>query len=102
MEPISRLLYRIYEGTPHHAEWVVACLEGAWKGILGESLALACRPDRFRDGKLTIVVEDPAWEEALHGLEVKFREKLQSATSGLVQEVAFRFQTGARGTDPDG
>jgi len=89
MEPISRILYSLYRGTPRHGEWVVGCLEGAWPKLLGEKLAGSCRPRTFKHSVLYIEIVDSAWQEALEDVKKDLEERLRRATGGEVQRVRF-------------
>jgi predicted nucleic acid-binding Zn ribbon protein len=95
MEPVSTVIYSLFRGTPQHAEWVLACLEGAWPGILGDRLAAACRPSRFSDGKLTVLAADAEWAKALRGLQHELAYRIRQATAGEVLEIRIVTQDGA-------
>jgi hypothetical protein len=90
MEPVSSVLFSLYRGTPQHDEWVLACLEGAWAGIVGERLAAVCRPHSFKESSLVIAVADASWEKALKGLKKEITQKLRSATFGEVRSVSLK------------
>jgi hypothetical protein len=57
MEPISSILFTLFRNRPGRSDWIVACLEGAWQGLVGASLSRVCRPCRFRDFALVIEVD---------------------------------------------
>jgi hypothetical protein len=84
MQHVSTVLYTLYKGTPAHGEWVVACLEGAWRGIFGEPLDRKFRPVRFEAGRLTVEVTDSSWEAAVRGMRREIVDRLDRATSGVV------------------
>lgn len=90
MDPIGTLLFKIYKGTPQHADWMVACLQGAWSGLVGERLAQVCRPCAFSNSNLVIEILDSDWEGALRGTEVELLEKLRLATEGEVRHLTFK------------
>jgi predicted nucleic acid-binding Zn ribbon protein len=95
MEAISSVLYSLFRNKPGHSEWIVACLEGAWRGIVGENLARVCRPCRFKDSMLVIEV-DVEWEKALRGCEAVLLARLRSATGDEVRRITFTTGTFAR------
>jgi len=90
MEPIATLLFKIYKGTPQHADWMVACLQGAWPSLVGERLAQVCRPCAFSQSMLMIEITDPDWEGALRATEPELREKLRRATDDEVSHLSFK------------
>jgi predicted nucleic acid-binding Zn ribbon protein len=89
METVAALLYRIFRGTPQHSDWMVACLQGAWPGLVGARLAAVCRPAAFADGKLKVEILDSDWAGALCSMEKELLDKLQTATGGEVTRVSF-------------
>ena len=89
MEPVSPILYSLFRGTPRHSEWMLACLQGAWPGLLGPKLAAVCRPTRFERGRLDIEVLDQSWADALRACEPELLQKIRTATGHQVQSVAF-------------
>ena len=93
MEPISSVLFKIYRGTPQHAEWMVACLQGAWPALVGERLAQVCRPVAFSKFKLTIEILDRDWEGALKSTKTQLLDKVRRATDNEVLEISLRCKT---------
>jgi predicted nucleic acid-binding Zn ribbon protein len=89
MERISTLLFGLYRGTPRHNDWVVACLEGMWAGLLGERIAQACRPAGFRNARLTIQILNPAWTEPLREMERDLLLRIGGATGNEVRHLVF-------------
>jgi hypothetical protein len=87
MEPVSSVIYSLFRGTSRHAEWVVACLEGAWPGLLGERLAAMCRPVNLEGTRLEICVLDPAWVEPLRECSGDLLERIQQATRSEVRSI---------------
>ena len=87
MEPVSSVIYTLFRGTPRHAEWIVACLEGAWPGLLGERLAAMCRPVGLEGARLEIRVLDAAWVEPLRGCSGDLLERIQQATGNEVRSI---------------
>jgi hypothetical protein len=90
MEPVSSILFSLYRGTQQHGEWIVACLEGAWPGIVGERLAEVCRPLAFKDSNLVVEITDMSWEKAVKSVKRDMAEKLRAATSGEVQSISLK------------
>jgi hypothetical protein len=88
LEKLFNVLVLLHRGTPKHGEWVVACLEGAWPGLLGERLAAKCRPVRFEDSELVIEMLDSDWATAINGVKPVLLEKLRAATAGEVKTIA--------------
>jgi len=89
MEPVSSIVFSLYRDTPQHGEWVVACLQGAWPALLGESLARVCSPSAYAHPTLHIVIHEAAWRETLHSLKSEIERKLRTATAGEVRIVKF-------------
>jgi hypothetical protein len=89
MEAVAALIYKIFRGTPQHPEWMVACLQGAWPGLVGERLAAVCRPIAFSDGRLKIEILDDDWAQALRSIEKQLLEKIGTATGGEVSRISF-------------
>jgi hypothetical protein len=89
LEPVSNILFSLYRGTPQHEEWVMACLQGAWKGIVGERLAGVCRPSAMKGTELVVEITDSSWVKALKGVKREIAQKLRAATFGEVQSISF-------------
>jgi predicted nucleic acid-binding Zn ribbon protein len=89
MEPVSLVLYSLFRGTPRHGEWVVACLEGAWPGIVGDAISQVCKPWSCRGFSLVVHVENPAWEGTLKAMKEEILAKIRQATGGEVRELSF-------------
>ncbi len=89
MKPVSGLLYSLFRGTPQHADWVIACLEGAWPKLVGDPLARVSRPAALRGSTLMIEIRDPAWEEALRSMRRDLQGRLERATDRAVTAVSF-------------
>ncbi|MFH1574539.1 MAG: DUF721 domain-containing protein [Acidobacteriota bacterium] len=94
MEPISSVLFSLYRNTPHHGDWVLACLEGAWPAIVGGGLAQACRPVSFAESTLTVGIDDPEWQETLLSMREEIAGKVRRATYGEVRRVRFSLHFG--------
>ena len=90
MEPLSRVLYSLYRNQPEHGSWVVACLEGAWAGILGEKLSKVCRPVAWDNHRLIIEIQDQEWLESLQGMKGDVLARIREATNNEVREISFR------------
>ena len=89
MEPLSAVLFSLYQGTPLHEDWLVACLQGAWPGLLGEAIANACRPVRVKGRELTVEVADAAWLPALTGMKAELLERIRAAAGKEIQRLTF-------------
>ncbi len=92
MEPLTGVLYSLYRGTPNHGQWVLTCLEGAWPKLLGDRLALVCRPSRFENGTLSVEILDHEWVSAVKSVRESLVEKLRTATAGEVKSLTFSRQ----------
>jgi len=88
LEPVSSILFSLYRGTPQHEEWILACLQGAWRGIVGERLAEVCRPSAVKGSELIIEITNSSWVKALKGVRRDMAEKLRIATFGEVQSIS--------------
>ena len=89
MEPLSTVLFSLYRGTPSREDWLIACLQGAWPGLLGEAIANACRPARLKGRELTVEVADTAWMPALTGMKAELLKRIRGAGSQEIQELTF-------------
>ena len=88
MEPVSSILFSLYRGTPQHEEWILVCLQGAWKGIVGERLAEVCRPSAVKGSELIIEITNSSWVKTLKGVRRDMADKLRIATFGEVQSIS--------------
>lgn len=89
MKPVSSILFSLYRGTSQHEEWVLACLQGAWEGIVGKRLAGVCRPYALKGNELVVEIMDSGWLKVLRGVKKDIAGKLRTATFGEVQSVSF-------------
>ena len=89
MESISSILFTLFRGSPQHGEWVIACLEGAWGGLVGDRICRVCRPLSFTNSSLTIEVLDAAWEEPLRGMKPELLLRIRQVTGDEVRELYF-------------
>jgi len=96
LEKLFGVLLSLYSGTPMQGKWVVACLHGAWPRIIGERLALVCRPAVFEGSELGVEIADPDWEEAVNSVKPALIEKLNAATGGLVKTLSLKTGGGAK------
>jgi predicted nucleic acid-binding Zn ribbon protein len=88
MEQISSTLLSLYSGMPQHGEWVTACLQGAWNGLVGEKVAGICRPVSIRQAELVIEVLDDAWMPALASMKRELLERIQSYAGREIRRLA--------------
>ncbi len=88
MKSIGSVLFTMYRGTPQHAEWIMACLEGAWPSLIGDRLAASCRPLRVEESRLTIEITDPEWEDALRSMQADLLDRIRTATFGEVSAIS--------------
>jgi len=89
METVATLVFKIYRGTPQHADWVVACLQGAWPRLVGETLARVCSPSSIAGSRLTIEILDADWAQAIRSMREELTDKLRTATDREVQHLSF-------------
>jgi hypothetical protein len=89
LEPLSAVLYALHKGNPNRGQWIVACLNGAWKKLVGEKLASVCRPARYENAHLLIEILDPDWDPAIKSVRHALQEKLRAATAGEVKTISF-------------
>jgi hypothetical protein len=87
MDRVSNILLSIFRETPNHGDWVVACLEGSWQGMLGESMAKACAPVALRGSLLMVEIRDPLWETTLESMKDEMSERFRNATGGVVKKI---------------
>jgi len=88
MEPISAAVLSVFRGTGHHGPWLTACLEGAWRGLIGERAASACRPASVHNAELVIEVLDPAWLPALSSMKRELLERIRTFTGDEVRRLS--------------
>ena len=89
MEPISSALYQIYRNTPFHDEWLTACLEGAWRGLMGDKIADFSRPVAVRDTELVVEVSDASWCEVLKDMKAELLRRVQTASRCEIRKMTF-------------
>ena len=89
MESIATTLFSLYRGTPFRDEWMIACLSGAWTGLLGERIAVACRPVEMRGPELVVEVADAAWLPALSSMKSEMLERIRAAAGNEVRQMSF-------------
>jgi predicted nucleic acid-binding Zn ribbon protein len=90
MESLSSVLFSLYRGTPQHGEWVLACLQGAWSGIVGDRIARVSRPVSWNDYRLVIQVDDADWKQNLSALEGELLARVRSASGNEVRELSIK------------
>ncbi len=95
MESIAKTLFLLYRQSPHHEEWIVACLEGMWRGLMGENIARVCRPIELHSGQLIVAVVDAAWHPVLSRMAPELLERIRSATDNQVQRLKLRLEAGS-------
>ena len=88
MELLSGILFSLYRKTPIRGDWVVACLSGQWPRLVGDRLAVYCRPAAFNDSKLVVELLDETWEEAVGSVKQELLKKLGAATAGEVKSIS--------------
>jgi len=92
MEPLSKILFSLYQGTPFHDEWIVGCLQGVWAGLLGERIDKVCRPAAVHGRELVVEVSDADWLPILSGMKLKLLERVHSVTGDDVLQITFRLR----------
>ena len=97
MEPLFGVLFSLNKGKPNHGEWVIACLQGAWPKLLGERLAVVCRPARLEGSDLRIEILDQSWESAVKSVRAELLDKLRTATANQVRSISFSRQSAVGG-----
>lgn len=61
---------------------------GNWAGIVGKEMAGHTKPDKFKDGELTIMADSPAWATQVRALAPQLVRKLNEELGhGTVQRV---------------
>ncbi len=83
------MIYSLFRGSPRHAPWVVACLEGAWPGLLGERLAAMCRPAALEGATLRIRVLDKVWLEPLRDCSADLLERIRRTAGDEIRSLEF-------------
>jgi hypothetical protein len=87
MESISSVLFSLYRDTPFREEWLLACLAGAWHGLLGGRIANVSRPQALCRDELVVVVTDAAWLPVLSDMQAEFLRRIQGVTAGEVRRL---------------
>jgi hypothetical protein len=95
MEPLSKILFSLYQGTPFHDEWMVGCLQGAWAGLLGDRIDKVCRPAAVRGRELVVEVFNADWLPILSGMKLKLLERIHSVTGDGVLQISFKLRNDA-------
>ncbi len=96
MESISNVLFSHYRDTPYHGEWVVAFLQGAWAGMLGDKIAGVCRPAALRGRELVVEVDDGAWLSALSSMKTELLARICRVAGQEVRELSFVLREAAQ------
>ena len=66
-------------------------LHRIWPRIVGETAAAHSRPAGFRQGRLTIASESPAWTQEMSLLSPQIQERLDQALGqGVITELRFK------------
>jgi hypothetical protein len=94
MESVTNTIYSLYRNTPFYHEWIVACLDGAWHGMLGDRIASQCRPLALRNCELVVEVFEKAWFPVLSGMKQELLQRIRNATGGEVRQLMFKMQPG--------
>jgi len=89
MEPISSALYQIYRDTPFRDEWLTACLEGAWRGLMGDKIADFSRPLAVRDAELIVEVSEASWCAVLTDMRAELLRRVRTASQSEIQKMTF-------------
>ena len=89
MDRVSNILFSMFRHTPHHGKWVVACLEGSWKSILGQTIARVCRPIALRGSLLIVEIQDPVWDPVLQNMKEELSDRIRKAAGGEVLKIHF-------------
>lgn len=89
MERAFGLLFSLQRGTPGHGQWVLECLKGSWRSIVGDRLEAVCLPIRMTGSTLRVEVVDDAWTDTLESVREEMLEKVRSATRGEITELLF-------------
>jgi hypothetical protein len=100
MESVSAALLAIFRGTESHGPWLIACLEGAWPGLIGEKAAAVCRPASVNDAELIIEVLDPDWLPALAGMRSRLLERIRTFTGDEVRKLSLVKKASRCGHEP--
>jgi hypothetical protein len=97
LDRLFSVLLSLHRGTTRHGEWVLACLQGAWPGLLGERLAAVCRPARLEKSELVVEILNRDWEEAIKSVQPVLLEKLGTVTLGEIRSLSFCRQSAVIG-----
>jgi hypothetical protein len=89
MEPVSDMIFSLFRGTPQHGEWLLACLRGAWPGIVGDRIARVCSPAACNGPALVVAIHDAAWESVLQTMRPEVLAKIRSASRGEIRGLSF-------------
>ncbi|WP_419944023.1 DUF721 domain-containing protein [Candidatus Poriferisodalis sp.] len=70
-------------------------LSDRWFDAVGETIAAHARPERLESGRLTVVVDDPAWATELRYHAARILEALNANPSAVaISELHLRVQPG--------
>jgi hypothetical protein len=75
-KPIGSILESTLKGLELDSQVKAYSIWGAWKEIVGESVALQTRPRAIRNRILFVDVSHPTWSQQLQFLKPKLLEKL--------------------------
>ncbi len=91
IEPIDKIMSKVFATGKFGGRAQVAQLWGEWKDIVGETIASHSFPEEIKNGKLYIKVDTPVWHQQLDLLKEELKEKIESRleTPGF-EKIIFR------------
>ncbi len=91
VEPIDRIMTRVFTKGKFAGRAKVAQLWGQWRDIVGEPVASHSFPEEIKNGKLYIKVDNPVWHQQLDLLKEELKQKIESRleTPGF-EKIVFR------------
>lgn len=90
--PVGDGLDRLLRQLGGPAAGTLTALHGRWPELVGEQIAAHARPVSLRDGRLTVVVDDPAWASQLRWLEPRLTGRLSEVLGEPVERLDLRVE----------
>ncbi|MDX1671216.1 MAG: DUF721 domain-containing protein [Balneolaceae bacterium] len=88
---LKSLLKSFLDDHPHKGKLKRGMVLSVWEEIVGERIAEQTENLHFRDGKLIIHVQNPAWRQEIHMKRYSIAQKLnQQVGEKVVKEIVVK------------
>lgn len=87
MEQIKSILEAVLSGIKNKQQFSVEAIEGIWKRCALKKIAAHTKVRFFKQGKLYIYVENPAWLYQLNIEKEQITKKLQKLSKKKIKDI---------------